>query len=148
MTLRVDGLALCEIFNNLGVPCSHDNSECLAVACGSAVIWSISAPIGMSLALEGQVGEVLKLLRALLGVIVTGSGVGFIVYSAVAAIDPMNGFPSWAQATFVVFAGATGLAASIVLSASVSRQGREYMRYARALAVRRWRQVGLVTPPL
>jgi O-antigen/teichoic acid export membrane protein len=148
MTLRVDGLALCEIFNNLGVPCSHDNSECLVVACGSAVIWSISAPIGMSLALEGQVGEVLKLLRALLGVVVASSGVGFFVYSAVAAIDPMNRFPSWAQATLVIFAGATGLAASIVLSASVSRQGREYMRYARAFAVRRWRQVGLVTPPL
>jgi ElaB/YqjD/DUF883 family membrane-anchored ribosome-binding protein len=35
--------------------------------------------------------------------------------------------------------GATGLAASILLSASVSRQGREYMRYALALTVTRWR---------
>jgi O-antigen/teichoic acid export membrane protein len=139
MALKVEGLGLCEVFNNLGIPCSHDNSECLIVACGSALIWSISAPIGMSLALEGQVGEVLKLLRALLGVVVTSSVVGFFVYSTVAAVDPTNRFPSWAQAASVIIAGATGLAASILLSAVVSRQGREYIKYAWALTVTRWR---------
>jgi hypothetical protein len=116
---------LCDLVQRWGIPCSPESSECLIVACGSAVVWSLSAPAGLLLTLNRRIPEALALLWQLAGLVAVSSAVGLAVHAAVDALRSPGRSGGWSEALLVLVAGAFGWIASVALGAASTRQGRE-----------------------